>query len=159
MPIKAHASTYETFLTKCGTFRCYSGQVAQSKDFNYFVGLVIKGEYKKKEMTLESLAETSGIAYSTLRKKIAGASPILVSELSTLTRLIGVTPHQVLLEAESMLDQHLATTSRVSAVGSTTNDIDTKRKQNEARAMTTEQIEKTKHAATRDPEMDNDEPN
>src|SRR5690606_31164281 len=140
----AHASTYGTFLTGFDNFSCYGGQVAQNKDFNFYVGAVLKGEYKKRSMTVESLAETTGIPYSTLRKKFAGDSPILVSEVVMLAKAIGITPGQVLTEAETMLGQQQENASRVSVVGSTTNDIDTKRKQNEARSMSTEQIEKTK---------------
>lgn len=161
MPLSAHASTYGTFLTEFDKFSCYGGQVVQNKDFNFYVGAVLKGEYKKRSMTVESLADTTGIPYSTLRKKFAGDSPILVSEVVILAKTIGISPAQVLTEAETMLGQQQGKDSQasMSAPSSTTNDIDTKRKQNEARAMTTEQIEKTKHAATRDPEMDNDEPN
>lgn len=161
MPVSAHASTYGTFLTEFDNFSCYGGQVAQNKDFNFYVGAVLKGEYKKRSMTVESLADTTDIPYSTLRKKFAGDSPILVSEVVVISKAIGIPPAQVLTEAETMLGQQQGNASRasMSAPSATTNDIDTKRKQNEARSMTTKQIEMTQHAATRDPEMDNDEPN
>jgi transcriptional regulator with XRE-family HTH domain len=149
MPITAHASTLGTFLFESGIFVCYRGTV--STDLNTAVGNVLKGEYTKREKTLDDLAAETGIPYSTLRRKIAGGAPIFVAELMAIAKAIPVSAGKVLDEAEELVAMSAA---------DATNDLDAirRRKQAEASAMKPEDLEAEKHAATRDPELDTDQP-
>ena len=123
----------------------------EASSYSRAVADEIVGIYKKKRMTQPQLAELADINPTTLQRLLAGKSEMLVDQLIALCGVLGVSPGKVVEDAENAL--------AMSEAATTTNDLDTKRKQNEARSMTTEQIETTKHAATRDPEMDNDEPN
>lgn len=126
-----------------------------SHDMNVVVGRILKGEYKKRGMLLEDLAERAQIPYGTLRKKIAGASPIFVTELIALAKAMvpPLDPRAVLDEADSLYVQ-------MSAAG-VTNDLHKKRseKEAEARAMTPDQLDQVKkRAATTEPVLEEDEP-
>jgi len=107
-------------------------------DLNALVGATLKGEYKKRGMRLEDIAKSAGIPYPTLRKKIAGQSPIFATELILICQVIGVTPERVLGDA---MDMYGGVDKLVSEVTSTTEAPDKRRKQAEALSMTTEQIE------------------
>jgi len=107
-------------------------------DLNTLVGATLKGEYKKRGMRLEDIAKKAGIPYPTLRKKIAGQSPIFATELILICQVVGVTPERVLGDA---MELYGGVDKLVSEVTSTTETSDKKRKQDEARSMTTEQIE------------------
>lgn len=125
------------------------------KTLNAVIGDVIRGQYTTYGLTIEELAVRTGIAYGTLRKKIAGTSPIFVTELLAITRAIGndLTPEDVIADAERIW-------ARLSAASLTTDDITAKRteKEAEARSMSIDQLAETKHAATDDPELLTDEP-
>ena len=110
------------------------------KDLNTLVGATLKGEYKKRGMRLEDIAPKVGIPYPTLRKKIAGQSPIFATELILICQVIGVTPERVLADA---MEMYGGVDKLVSEVTSTTKTSDKKRKQEEALSMTTEQIEES----------------
>lgn len=116
-------------------------------------GAVIRGRYKKIPITQEQLATATGLKLATVQRLIAGKAEFDMDQLWAIADALGTTPTSLLKEAEDDL-----ASSRMSVGGNTPVDIDTKRKQNEARTMTIEQIEDLPHAATRDPEMDTDEP-
>ena len=116
----------------------------QATDLNTLVGATLKGEYKKRGMRLEDIAQTVGIPYATLRKKIAGQSPIFTSELVILCQAIGVSSERVLADAVELfggMDRLL------SAACSIKSESEKKKKQAEARAMPTEQIEENANRA------------
>jgi transcriptional regulator with XRE-family HTH domain len=118
----------------------------QATDLNTLVGATLKGEYKKRGLRLEDLAPTVGIPYGTLRRKIAGESPIFASELVLLCQAIGVTPERVLADA---IDLFGGTDKLMSEASSISELSEKERMQEEARAMSTEQIEGlTNHAGT-----------
>jgi len=127
----------------------------QEKTLNAVVGDVIRGEFTKYGLTLEMLAERTNIPYGTLRKKIVGTSPIFVTELISITKAID--PH---ITEQQIIDEAQGIWQRMSAARAT-NDLQTKRtqKEAEARTMTPDQLEEvTRRAATRDPELEQDEP-
>jgi len=71
-------------------------------DLNTLLGATLKGEYKKRGMRLEDIAKSVGIPYATLRKKIAGQSPIYATELILVCQVIGVTRERVVTDAIDM---------------------------------------------------------
>lgn len=74
----------------------------KTKTLSAYVGSVIKGEYKKRDMTLEALAEKSGIPYSSLRAKVAGDTAFLAQDIIVLAAAIGVPVQTVTDEAVSL---------------------------------------------------------
>lgn len=63
---------------------------------------MLKGEYKKRSLRLEDIAAVARIPYGTLRKKIAGQSPIFAGELIRVAAAIGVPAGKVMDEAVEM---------------------------------------------------------
>jgi transcriptional regulator with XRE-family HTH domain len=106
-------------------------------------------------MTQEILAQRAGYSVTTLQKKLAGTAPINTTDLALLAGAIPFTTAGAILD--SAIEQ-LGGYEKLSEPTATTDDLDTKRKQNEARAMSVEQIEALPNAATDDPELDSDEP-
>ena len=124
--------------------------MAEQRDagpFSTAMGRVLKGEYVKAGLTLDVLAERAGIPYYTLRRKIAGQSPLNMDEFFAVVQAIGADAGQLLKEADLMSD-----------VARTKNQLDTKRQQREAAAMSDRALEGQKKAATRDDELDTGEP-
>lgn len=121
----------------------------------------IRGERVARELTQEQLAEASGISYSTIKRIERGHVDISTGDLGAIAAVLSdqegpeVGPHQLMERAVTRAGGY---ETLLSEVPSTNDDLRTKRKQNEARAMTVEQIESQPHAATRDPELDTDEP-
>lgn len=112
---------------------------------------VLVAHYKGQRMTQATLVEATGINATTMQRILVGKSDVEVTKLAEFARVLGV-------PADELMRQAVAKAEAMSAVAATTDDVAKKRKQNEARSMTTEQIESQPHAATRDPEMDSDEP-
>lgn len=102
-------------------------------------------------LTQQQLADRSGLSIVTVQKILSGEQATKIPQFMALAKGADADPG-------ALLDQIETVAKRMSAVAVTSNDIDTKRKQNEARTMTVEQIEALPHAATRDPEMDSPEP-
>lgn len=133
-------------------------------DLNSAVGDALRGEYKKRNLRLEDVAAASGIPYSTLRKKIAGDSPIFAGEVVVVAQVIGdLSGIPIDRGAAGVIDDAIKLAGGVdrlmSEVRSTTDELATKRKQREAATMPVGSLEEQdQRAATRDPEMDTDEP-
>lgn len=125
----------------------------EASEYSKAVAGVILGLYKQKRWNQERLAEKSGLTYPTIRRMIAGESEINTRELSLMAGALGTTPQRILdlaLEGYGGLD------ALMSEVVTTTDPLTIKR-QEKARAMTVEQIEGQKVAATKDGEMDSPE--
>ena len=117
------------------------------------LGAVIRGRYKKIGMSQETLAQLTGITITTIQRAVAGKAELDMDQVFAIADSLNTSATSLIAEAEADLGR-----LELSGASSTPISIDTKRKQNEARAMTVEQIEAQKHAATRDTEMDTDEP-
>lgn len=114
---------------------------------------VLRGAYKQEGFTLPTLAAAAGIPNTTLQRIMAGNSPVTMGDLEAIAVAVNVPAPELFEAALKKADR-----DEMSAAASTPVSLDTKRKQNEARAMTIEQIETSKHAATQDPEYRADEP-
>ena len=127
--------------------------------FEAHLGAVVASLIDLTGQTREEVADKIGVSRTTFTRHLRGESGgLLVNELILFCNEYGGSPGEIIDKAVKNNGGIEHTLSSVSVGRGTTNDIDTKRKQNEARAMTTEQIEKMKHAATHDAEMDEDEP-
>jgi transcriptional regulator with XRE-family HTH domain len=126
----------------------------EATDYSVAVADVILGLYKAKRWNQARLAKRSGIKEGTLRRMIAGESEISARDLSLLAAVLGTTPQEILDQA---LREYGGLEALVSEVAVTTDDLDAKRKE-KARSLTIEEIETEDAAATRDPELDADEP-
>lgn len=127
---------------------------------NQAMAAEIRGERVARDLTQERLAEASGISYSTIKRIERGKVDISTGDLGAIASVFSnqepeVGPHQLMERAVTRAGGY---ETLLSVAASKTDDLHTKRKQNEARAMTVEQIESQQHAATRDPELDTDEP-
>jgi DNA-binding transcriptional regulator YdaS (Cro superfamily) len=132
--------------------------VIDKKRLNRMVGKAIRSEYEKRDYTLETFAPLTGVPYSTLRKKIAGASPIFAAELITIAAAIGgeMTPEFLMDEAVKLYGGQARL---MSDAADTTDELDTKRKQRDAAAMSGGTLdEMDQKAATLDDELDTPEP-
>jgi predicted transcriptional regulator len=133
-------------------------------DLNTAVGRVLKTRYRERDLLLEDVAARAGIPYSTLRKKLAGDSPIFASEVVVLTEAIGAMSDRPIKDGaagviETAIDLFGGIDRVMSEVRSTTDELATKRKQREAAAMPIGSLEEQDQiAATRDQELDTDEP-
>jgi len=129
------------------------------RSLNALIGKEIKGAYTARDLTLEAIASDANMAYGTLRKKIAGTSPVFATELLVIVGVIypEKDAEAVALEAGAILDRAAA---RLSAAGATTDDLQKMReKQEQARSMSTEALEDQEpRVATTDDELDTDEP-
>lgn len=127
--------------------------------FEAHLGAVVASLIDLTGQTREEVADKIGVSRTTFTRHLRGESGgLLVNELIWFCNEYGGSPGEIIETALKNFGGIEKTLSTVSVAASTTNDIDTKRKQNEARTMTPEQIEMTKHAATHDTEMDEDEP-
>lgn len=135
------------------------GEKREASGYSKAVGDAIFGRYKAKRWNQETLAAKVGLSLGTLRRMVAGESEISARELALIAKVLGTDAQTILdeaLEAYGGMDALIR--EAVSVVADTPVALDTKRKQNEVRTMTVEQIEDLPHAATIDPEMDTDEP-
>ena len=108
------------------------------------------------KMTVEEVRLAAGLTVSTMNRVVAGSRDINVTQIGRIAGAIGVTPSQLVKKAVAEAGGMEAIMSEVA----TTNDLDAQRakRQATASAMTPEELEAERHAATTDPEMDTDEP-
>jgi hypothetical protein len=138
----------------------YRGPVSiDIRRLNALIGKEIKGAYTARDLTLEAIAAGANIPYGTLRKKIAGTSPVFATELLVIVGVIypEKDAEAIAVEAGAILDRAAA---RLSAATATNDDLQKMReKQEQARAMPPEALEdQERRAATTDPELSSDEP-
>lgn len=112
---------------------------------------VLVAHHKGMRLNQAALVEATGINATTMQRILSGKSEVGVTKLAAFARVLNV-------PADELMRQAMVKAEAMSQAPSKIDDLETKRKQNEARAMTVEQIESQPHAATRDPEMDSDEP-
>lgn len=134
-----------------------SPQKRTASPYTQAIADALTGRYKAKRWNLEKLAEKTGIRYFTLRRMMAGEAEINVREMQIICGVLGVT-------VESVYDEALAVygglEKLVSEAVATTDDLAAKRlqKQQEAAAMSVDELEQQRNAAVRDRELDEDEP-
>ena len=123
-----------------------------------------------RKLSVERLAAESGVAYGTLRRILAGKLDVNIGDLAALVSVINLYRRTPLTVAEvveasvaraggmSKIVEEFGITP-LSEVPATTDELaDRRRKQEEAAAMTVEELEDVAGAATRDAELDSDEP-
>lgn len=127
----------------------------------------LRAERSASNLTIEQLAVASGVAESTLKRVLKGTIDVNVADLAAIaaaftaagrTSSIGkpVTPQELMQRAVKRAGGY---ETLVSSVSDTTDELaDRRRRQAEAASMTVEELERQPHAATRDSELDADEP-
>lgn len=111
--------------------------------------------YKGERLTQPELAKRAGITDRTLQRYLSGATEIGTATFLMLAEAIGVDPSDIIDRAQARAQRRV---ERMSDAPTKTDDLETKRKQKAVAEMSTAEIEALDHAATRDPELDTDEP-
>jgi len=115
------------------------------------VGDLLTGAYNAARMNQTDIAAETGMSTVTLQKKLAGTSPITATDLVLIAGAIPNTDAGAILEtAISQLGGYSALLSEAS---STKDSQERKKKQAEAQAMTTEQIEEETKRADKEHEI------
>lgn len=71
-----------------------------SKSRNTVIAQVVHGSLRSAGLSVQAIADTSGIPLTTLKRRFAGATPFTLTELGSLADLAGTTPSALLAEAE-----------------------------------------------------------
>jgi transcriptional regulator with XRE-family HTH domain len=133
---------------------------------NREMALTIKRERAGTTYTVDQLAKASGISTATINRMFSkDPRDVNITQITWLAALLGTTPQELVAEAVrragglgAIMDEMRASIEMSDGAG-TNDELDRKRRQKEAASMTTEQLEgEQQRAATRDPEMDSDEP-
>lgn len=129
--------------------------------FESHLGAVVANYIDNKGDTRDEAASSIGVGAVTFGRHLRGhMGGITVRELVAVCHAYGGDPSEIIAAALKNFGGIEKLLAQMSPAEATTVDINTKRKQNEARAMTVEQIETAdERAATTDPEMDTDESN
>lgn len=156
------ASPWACFYFHLDVSTRYRSQVANrnASDFSKRLADVIVGEYKKRRLTQASIASDAGFSPVTLQRMLAGVSEISAEDVVKIAAVVGFDPAEVITEAIEIaggVEALMPPPPNVSDAPAT-NDFERKRRQREVAAMTPEQLEGQRHAATRDPELDSDQP-
>lgn len=133
------------------------------------MALALRRERAGTDYTVERLAAESGISTATINRMFSkDPRDINITQITWLAALLGTTPQALVAEAVkragglgAIMAELRASldAQQVSDTAGTNDELDRKRRQKEARSMTTEQLEgETKRAATDDAEMDTPEP-
>lgn len=123
--------------------------------FAQHLGAAINAVMTVQGRTQEEMVEATGITAQTFGRRIRGEAPLLVSELVKIGEVLGVRPSEILDRA---IANYGGIERLMSEATDTPDEIATKRKQNEAQSMTTEQIQELDAAAEDNPEEREDEP-
>ena len=122
----------------------------------------LEGLRSESRMTLEQVAEVSGVPLSTVKRIFAPKQDIATSHLTAIAGALGSTGSEILRAAldkvgadEALADVqrilHARAEARMSAGRGTVTAL-------HPRDMTADQLENLRHAATYDPEAETDEP-
>lgn len=115
---------------------------------------ILTGAYNKKRLTQEVVAERAGMSVWTLQRKLKAKAPITATDLVILSKAIGVSPAEVIEEAQRDVEH---AEKLVSAGIPTITEQRFKKRPSE---MTEEELDafEGEQAANRDPEIGHDEP-
>jgi transcriptional regulator with XRE-family HTH domain len=137
---------------------------------NWSMGAEVRAEMAAQGLSAKQVSEGSGITVGQVNRIISKnpetVRDINVTQISELAHALSTTPHKLVeraVERAGGLDAIWADREAMRAavsVAPATNDelAERRRKQAEAAAMTVEELEDVKGAATRDAELDSDEP-
>lgn len=122
------------------------------------IAAVLNSAYTLKGMTRNELSEKTGINATTMQRLLSGKSAWNSSQFLEVCLAIGgpKSPEALFREAIDFIP-YLPKLPVSDGTG-TTDDLDRKRRQREAAAMSIEELEQLGGAATRDAELDSDEP-
>lgn len=123
------------------------------REFDAALGRVIASKRQLRSLSQADLSDRAGIPLTNIGRVEKGTRSVSVAELETIAEAIQVPARTM---AEEALDLYGGLTKLMSEATGTTNDIDIHRKKRAA-SMTTQQIEDQVSAATRDPELNEDE--
>lgn len=115
---------------------------------------ILTGAYNKKRLTQEVVAERAGMSVWTLQRKLKAKAPITATDLVILSKAIGISPAEVIEEAQRDVEH---AEKLVSAGIPTLTEQRIKKRPSE---MTEEELDafEGESAANTDPEMGYDEP-
>jgi transcriptional regulator with XRE-family HTH domain len=150
------------FLFPIGDISLYRGVVAnrEASDYSKRLADVIVGEYKKRRLTQRELVEALGYKRVTLQRMLSGISEISAEDVIRIATFVGFDASKVLDEALDLVGGLPALTPPDAEMSHPHghNDLEVKRKQREALAMTPEQREGERIAAIDDAELSRPEP-
>lgn len=107
----------------------------------------LTGEYRKKRLTQSDIVKKSGLSLATVQRLLKGQRAMDATQLVLIAGAIGV-------DADTVLRDALKVAQRMSeAAPDNVTQLQPKRVED----MTVDEIEKLRHAATVDPEMDEPE--
>ena len=109
---------------------------------------ILTGEYSKKRLTQDEIAERAEMSIWTLQKKLRGRAPITATDLVVISQAIGVEPGKVLDEAIGMAGMSL---DDAVALSDQPVSLDAHREKKNVADMSVDEIESMrKKAATHD---------
>lgn len=121
---------------------------------------VFTGLYKKKRLTQDVFAARSRMSIVTLQKKLKGKAPISATDLVLMAKALEVDPGAVIEEAlEDMAEaarKEAQAKAEAESVSAPVASLDARRKK--PVDMTDEELERERHAAGTDAELEEDEP-
>lgn len=124
--------------------------------FNEFLGAEIKSRLDKRGQGYDDLVDNLQWSVSTVGRKMRGETGLTVNELLEISGYLNVPSSEIV---EVALRDFGGMGKLMSVPADISDDISVKRRQKDAESMTTERLEgDVLNAATRDFEMDSDEP-
>ncbi len=136
-------------------------KTSESK-FNVAIVNELVGLRAKRGLTVEQLAQRSGLTFGTLRNILRGKIDVQMADLLLIVKALDGTIEQVVADAFREVggeDEALSDVrSIVDARRGTGDELAAKRRTKAAADMSVEELEGERHAATRDSELDSDEP-
>jgi len=136
-------------------------KTSESK-FNVAIVNELKALRAKRDLTVEQLAERSGITFGTLRNILRGNIDVQVADLLLIAKTLDSSVLQVISDAfRDIGGEDVALSdvrSIVEARRRSGDELARKRQQKAAAEMSVEELEGQRSAATKDPELDTDEP-
>lgn len=128
--------------------------VREASEFSKYVARTLVGAYKMHGLRQADLVERTGITKATMQRILAGDADVDVEQLAKIAKVLDEDPGKLLEQATRLYGGADKLLSEVAGI----NDLDTRRRQKAAAAMSVEELEAEGKAAIRDPELDEDEP-
>lgn len=116
---------------------------------------VIVGEHKKRRLSQREIAAGAGYTPTTLQRMLSGVSEISAEDVVRIAAFLGMPADKLFNEATELVG---GAEKLLSDAAGTNDELATRRAQKAAEGMSVAELEGQQHAATRDPELDTDEP-
>jgi transcriptional regulator with XRE-family HTH domain len=159
MSVETCASLCGIFSFAIGRLGGYRGVVTnRAQNIKAATADVLRAAYKEQRLTQPMLVKATGINATTMQRIMDGKSSVDMTTLFLLADAIGIPADEILERAIKRADRM---PGQQMSEGSSSNDLEVKRRQREAASMSMEQLEGDAgigRAAVVDEELDSDEP-